>query len=213
MEITIRHVVELSPALEALVRRLIGGGMQDGPGRAVGVAEALGAAAVSPAAPEPPPPVLPGQNAPAAADVLAQRKAQGGRGYRTPARRAVLERAWLEGRWAHEIMGEMNLLPGPKIEKRHLVGVWARDLHLKRPEGWDRKAARAAGWRGRAERLAMTAPGATAGATWGDVLAWADTVDPDLVLRGTPQERLAQINELRALEGLPAFTMPRDMAA
>ena len=45
------------------------------------------------------------------------------------------------------------------------------------------------------------------GASWAEALAWAATVDPDLVLRGTPAERLDQINELRRLEGLRPFVL------
>ena len=39
------------------------------------------------------------------------------------------------------------------------------------------------------------------------ILAWAETVDPDMVLKGSPADRLAQVNELRVLEGLQPFVL------
>jgi len=44
-------------------------------------------------------------------------------------------------------------------------------------------------------------------ATWADALAWADAHDPDMVLRGSPAQRLEQINELRRLNGERPFVL------
>lgn len=67
----------------------------------------------------------------------------------------------------------------------------------------------------RSRQVAAGAPGgvpAPARVAPAEVLAeamrWAEGIDPDLVLRGAPAERLAQINELRALEGVPPYRLP-----
>jgi hypothetical protein len=195
MEITIRHVIDVSPGLAALLERLALAldGRRIGAGRFETVQEPGPASAVTAGTP---PEELPRQNAPPAA------KAASGRGYRTAERLAVLQREWPAGQPVADIRAWMNALPGPPVPNNSMVSTWARERGLRRPEGFDQGAAISAG-----RRKARLAPELLG---WADMLAWVETVDPDLVLRGDAEQRLAQINDLRRLEGKPVFAMPAD---
>lgn len=207
MEITIRHVIEISPSLVSLLERIapaLDGRQEErsstlAPSREPGPAPAAETGT--------PPQVLPRQNAPAAVEA-ARRRAPNGK-YRTPERLEILKRDWPAGRYVHDIIAEMNALPGEPVPDQTRLVQWAGQYHLKRPEGWDRKKAAAVGREAqRAERKRQ--PHDTA--TWAQAMAWAETIDPDLVLRGTPEERLAQINDLRKVEGLRPFTLEGERA-
>lgn len=130
----------------------------------------------------------------AAAVLKAKPGPQASEGWRTMGRAAVLEREWPAGTPVREIRALLEALPGPPLSSNpDAVGIWASQRGLSRPAGFPPSRMRSP--RGVAE-------------SWGGMLAWADTVDPDMVLRGSPEERLAQINDLRALEGLPLYRMP-----
>ena len=161
---------------------------------AAGVADARGAVAPPAARAPNPPPVLPRQNAPAAAGAARVARAANGRGWRTEARLAVLRRDWPTGRPTKAIRAEMNAMDGPPVPHNGAVATWAGDLNLKRPEALQRRK--------------LSHQSVEIG--WAGILAWAETVDPDLVLRGDVAARLAQVNELRALESLPPFVLPPD---
>jgi hypothetical protein len=135
--------------------------------------------------------------------VRGRRKAGPAPTYRTPERSAVLKRDYPAGRQNHEIRAEMARLPGdPLPPSGQAISTWAFQLGLRRPAGFRRGAAISAG------QLAANADRrSAAAATWDEALAWAETVDPDLVLKGSREERLAQINELRRLEGQKPFVL------
>lgn len=156
-----------------------------------------------------PPPALPGQNAPAAAPPPMRRSRRVLGNYRTPERAEILKRDWPAGRFAHEIADEMNALEGPPVPV-DLMTQWAAMLGVKRPPGWDTKLAQAIGRRAAKERRQGRQKGDAV--TWSQALAWAAGVDPDLVLRGTPDERLAQVNDLRVTEGKRPFVLVREAA-
>lgn len=166
-----------------------------------------------------PRPKLPRADAGRVREVAVDGAARGtGGGYRSAERLAVLAREYTAGTRTRDIVAVLNAMPGPAVPA-NAVSLWAREKGLSRPEGWD--------WRNPATREGaapvppvmppadvVAAPSGGAGVkvvdgvAWGEILAWADTVDPDLVLRGTPEARLAQINELRRLEGLPVYRVP-----
>jgi len=124
-------------------------------------------------------------------------------GYRTPERDALLERDWPAGRPVHEIFEDMNRLSGKPVPAKGRLSTWAKERGLKRPEGFRRADAARVG-----VKAARAAPrAATTGDGWAEILAWAETVDPDMVLRGTPAQRLEQVNDLRRLEGLRPFVV------
>jgi hypothetical protein len=155
----------------------------------------------------PPPQVAAAVVAPAAVPPTAKNKPGPKGGYRTPERLVVLRRDWPAGRPSYEILAAMNALPGKLIPGGNLLAAWAHQEKLKRPGAWVPSASIAAG-----QRAARAARAAALGDEWAAILKWAETVDPDMVLRGSPAERLAQINELRALEGLPAFVLRAPVA-
>lgn len=211
MEIVVRHVVQLSPAVEELLRLLLGGREQDGLGRGARIAAPEhGAPGPSPAvAAGPSPKVVPLCEVLPAASVppTAKKKPGPKGGYRTPERLLVLQRDWPAGRPSHEILAEMNALPGRPIPAGNMLASWAHQIHLKRPGAWVPSAAISNG-----QRAARDARAAEAGVSLAEAMAWAETVDPDLVLRGTPAERLSQINDLRKIEGKPPFVLRAEAA-
>lgn len=139
MEITIRHVVELSPAFEALVRRLLDargapGAVpareQDGPDGAVGVAEAQGAEGSPQAAPAMPPQAGRQRDLPAA--VSASRVL--GRLWRTAEREARLRELWPGPLTVARVIADLATLEGPRMPlgDSALYG-WATELGLPLP--------------------------------------------------------------------------------
>jgi hypothetical protein len=123
--------------------------------------------------------------------------------YRTPERLAILRRDYPAGRPTHEIRAAMEALPGGAFPaSNEAISTWAYQIGLRRPAGYGRGAAIAAGKDAAKVDLRYAAL-----ASWADALAWAQTVDPDMVLKGSQAERLAQINELRVLEGLKPFVL------
>jgi hypothetical protein len=124
-------------------------------------------------------------------------------GYRTPERFAVLAREYPAGTASSAILDQMNALPGPPVRNADAVSTWAHQRNLRRPVGYSPAAAIAMGRQAAKAARAASA----AGSSWADILAWAETVDPDMVLKGSKGERLAQINELRVLEGLKPFVL------
>jgi hypothetical protein len=157
----------------------------------------------------PPPQVAAAVVAPAAVPPVRRRKKSREGSYRTEAREAVLLRDWPAGVMAHDIIATMRALPGPEMPERNLLPQWAQERGVRRPAWFNARAAIGEGLR--ASHDARRAR-AAAGDGWAAILKWAETVDPDMVLRGSPAERLAQINELRALEGLPAFVLRAPVA-
>lgn len=104
----------------------------------------------------------------------------------------------------------------PAAIKRRLAAV-STEIPLPAGGMWFYRLADQQGLRPqRSRQPAAGAPGggpAPARLSPADVLAeamrWAEGIDPDMVLRGGPAERLAQINELRALEGVPPYRLPK----
>jgi hypothetical protein len=220
MEITIRHVLELSPQLAELLGRLLGGGREEDRRReGVRAPRPTGAPGPSPAAEagssresgvgETPQVAAALVVAPAAVPLVRRRKGSREGSYRTEAREAVLLRDWPAGVLAHEIMATMRALPGPEMPERNLLPQWAKERGVRRPDWFNARAAIGEGLRASYDARRARA---AAGDGWAAILKWAETVDPDMVLRGSPAERLAQINELRALEGLPAFKLSAAVA-
>lgn len=149
MEITIRVVHEASPELLRLLGALLPGGVTGmGPGRAVRVPRAPGAAAggSSPAAVAPAAAAgLTRQNAPAAAAPVRRMR----NSWRTEARRLLLEADWPRGRPVGEIRAQMAAMDGPALPRaKYVIATWAHELELVRPGMEARK------WRTQ-ERLAI----------------------------------------------------------
>lgn len=194
--------------LDREIARLAGdGSQQDGRQGGVLAPDLRGASVPTPTAEAgPSPQVAPVLAPPAAvaASVLPMGKKKPGPkgGYRTPERLLVLRRDWPAGVPNHEILAAMNALPGKEIVGGHFLAAWAHQEKLKRPGAWVPSTSIAA-----CQRAARAARDAGDGVSLAEAMAWAETVDPDLVLRGTPAERLAQINDLRDLEGKPRFVL------
>lgn len=118
--------------------------------------------------------------------------------WRTSARLAILLRDWPGGVLPRAIKAAMERLDGPAMPSVGALANWARENGVRRPEGYDPRRAVLDGARaGRKARAEAE--------IYRRALAWADRVDPDMTLRGGLADRVAQINALRRLEGLPPF--------
>jgi hypothetical protein len=133
MEITIRHVLEVSPQLAELLGRLLGVA-QDGRQGASEIAPTASMREPGPALEAALPGTLPqaphpGPEAPAAD---AARLVPGA--WRTEARRDVLRDLYPRGVKLSEMYAELAAIPGPPIPpERYHVTHWARDMKLRRP--------------------------------------------------------------------------------
>lgn len=182
-------------------------------------------AAVAGATPPPVPAVpLP---SPAVAQVRAGVDARRGvpAPWKTDERAAAMRLRWADATMSvRALHGIVAALPGPPVPPSwNVLYIWAQQMGLG--ERGRASAQQVAGLiaanvaRGVAVPARRAVPGGGAGIKavdgvgWGEILAWADTVDPDLVLRGSPEARLAQINELRRLEGVPVYRMPPPASA
>lgn len=192
--------------LDREIARLAGDcSQQDGRQGGVLAPDLRGASVPTPTAEVgPSPQVAPVLAPPAAVPPVRRRKGSREGSYRTEAREAVLLRDWPAGVLVHDIIATMRAMPGPEMPERNLLPQWAKERGVRRPDWFNARAAIGDGLRAANEARRARA---AAGDGWAAILAWAETVDPDMVLRGSPAERLAQINELRALEGLPAFVL------
>lgn len=114
-------------------------------------------------------------------------------------------REWLVAHWQDSALSLLDLrrgvcaLPGAAVPAGAMTILnWGIRLGLPERDGRPK---------GR-----MGAHVACQTATWSQVLAWADTVDPDMKLVGNQAHRLAQVNELRKLEGKPPFVLMQVVA-
>jgi hypothetical protein len=196
--------------LDREIARLLGGMGQDRRACVPSVAPVAAGEGASPprvTAESGPPEVSPDAHAraelPAVPPVRRRKRSREG-SYRTEARDAVLLRDWPAGVLAHDIIATMRALPGPEMPPRNLLPQWAKDRGVRRPDWFNARAAIGEGLRASHETRRARA---AAGDGWAAILAWAETVDPDMVLKGSQAERLAQINELRVLEGLKPFVL------
>jgi len=125
MEITIRHVIEVSPELAALLERLVLAldGRGDARVNAQRPPREPGPAPAAQAAAGPPPEELPRQNAPPAALRLPQR---------TREREAILRRDWPAGVATKDLAAAINALSGAPMSNGS-IAVWANALQLQRP--------------------------------------------------------------------------------
>lgn len=149
------------------------------------------------------------------------RKPRGNAGrqaWKTPEREAELRRLWpvLSFRDIGRRLAEMDGAPFPQAASQ-AVYAWSRQLDLpRRTEGQSRDL-RFRAITARRASVGLSAAVFTTGArvTWSEALAWTATRAPDLVLRGSRAERLAQINAVRRAEGVGPFTLhePRQVAA
>ena len=150
MEITIRHVLEVSPQLAELLGRLLAGvARREGePQGAVAVAEQDGRQvrggmprnepsigldpAVAAEPPQEPVPIVPEPAADAApAPPPAPKRGE----WRTAARREVLKQMYPAGDDIDQIRAALAALDGPPLpDPRYAVGHWAKYLKLKRPD-------------------------------------------------------------------------------
>jgi hypothetical protein len=133
--------------------------------------------------------------------------------WKTPEREAYLRQNWLSMSVRQLAVG-MSAMPGARLPLNGDVAVsaWRRQLGLRKKTKDECAALRKA-----AGNFTGPKPGERRGwamnVTWDQALAWADAHDPDMVLRGTPAARLAQINELRRLNGERPFVLAEREAA
>jgi hypothetical protein len=127
--------------------------------------------------------------------------------WKTPEREAYLRQNWL-GMSLRQLAAAISAMPGTRLPLNGDVAVsaWRRQLGLRKKTKDECAALRKAAGnftgpkRGERRGWAMNV-------TWDKALAWADANDPDMVLRGSPAQRLAQINELRRLNGERPFVL------
>jgi hypothetical protein len=215
MEITIRHVLDVSPQLAELLGRLVGEVVRHAPvpsavvpSPAVDVAPAAAAVALSSDAAGPEP----------ARETLRRPRDN----WRTAERRAVLERMYPAGEALDVIRAALVMLPGPALpEAPTAVGHWASYLLLRRPADgeapWrtpERQAILREAWPAGVDAVEIAArmralPG-------GKVLearlsVWASQLGlyrPDWYKQKLANERTARIAETRWEKREPAATAP-----
>jgi hypothetical protein len=163
----------------------------------------------SPVSPAPP------VSSPAAApaSLKRQRKRRPGAGqqpWRTAEREAEFRRLWRVLSFA-DLGRYLASLPGPPFPRSQSQSVYQWSLDLDLPK---RSQAQARQFRVRtitARREAKLAVAAAfregARVTWSEALEWAAVRAPHMVLRGSLENRLAQINEVRRAEGVGPFTL------